>query len=196
MSITRLTAVALFALAAAPALTAIPAAAQPYPPPTYTPPGALPPPPGALPPPVARPMTPPPGALYKRPENEIGTGQSLPLSNQSSNITPGDTRSTIAPRLPSPVISENAPPAAFLQAARAALAAGQTGAAQEALERAETRTLDRAVRPSRANAPSCQPLVSQIAEARGALSTGDRARAIQIIDAALRNPEAGRREMN
>jgi hypothetical protein len=132
----------------------------------------------------------PPGTVYKRPDNVIGTGQSLPLSNNSSNITPGDTRSVIAPRLPAPPIDENSPPGAFLRAARAALAAGHTGEGQEALERAESRALDRSVRPSTAGQPSQQSLVQQITEARGALSSGDRGRAIQLIDVALQNPEA------
>ena len=125
-----------------------------------------------------------------RPGNIPGTGQSLPLSNNASNIGAGDTRSLIAPRLPNPDVGESAPPRVYLEAARRALAANRTGEAQEAMERAETRTLDRSVRPSRAGDASAQPLVRQIAEARAALSTGDRARAIQIIEAAMGNPEA------
>jgi hypothetical protein len=71
-------------------------------------------------------------------------------------------------------------------AARQALAAHQTGAAQEALERAETRALDRSVAPSQAGDPSGQRLIKQINDARNALSTGDTAGAMQIIDSALR----------
>ncbi len=127
-------------------------------------------------------------APYVRPGNEIGTGQSLPLSDKASNITPDDTRSSIAPRLPAPPVNENAGPMAFLRAARDSLVAGRTGEAQEALERAESRMLDRAVRPSAAQAPARSPLIEQIAEARGAIALGDRQHAIQLIDAALRNP--------
>lgn len=72
-----------------------------------------------------------------------GIGLSLPTSRQASNITPQDTRSIIAPTLPKPPLAENATPAQFLAAARDALARGQTGEAQEALERAMTRRLDR-----------------------------------------------------
>ena len=41
-------------------------------------------------------------ATGARPGNDIGTGSSLPMSNRSSNISPGDTTSVIAPNLPSP----------------------------------------------------------------------------------------------
>lgn len=125
-----------------------------------------------------------------RPGNIPGTGQSLPLSNNASNTTPSDTRSVIAPRLPDPAVGENAPPRIFLEAARRALAANRTGEAQEAMERAESRLLSRSVAPSRAADPSRQPLIAQIANARTALSIGDRARAIQILDVAIDSPEA------
>jgi hypothetical protein len=133
-------------------------------------------------PPAAYPST---GA---RPGNEIGTGASLPLSDRSSNIGPGDTRSSIAPNLPSPTIGEDAPVQAYLQAARSALIAGRTGEAQQALEMAETRALDRAVPLFQTNAPSRNPLVDQITQALAALGSHDRGRAVQIIDGALAQP--------
>jgi hypothetical protein len=184
----RFACLAVFALCAAPALAQV----YPPPPPDLGPPAALLPPASIRLPP---PRQPAPAVLTQsptgaRPGNEIGTGQSLPLSNQSSNITPGDTASVIAPRLPEPPLDENAPPAAFLAAARDALSAGRTGEGQEALERAESRALGRAVRPSLANQPSHQPLVRQITLARDALASGDIPHAIRLIDAALRNPEA------
>jgi len=95
-----------------------------------------------------------------------------------------------APRLPIPAVNENAPPATFIEAARQALAAGRTGEAQEAIERAESRTLDRAVKPSLASQPSQQPLVQQLRDARTALAAGDKLRATEILAAALKNPEA------
>jgi hypothetical protein len=130
--------------------------------------------------PPARADTPPP----------IGGG-SLPLSNTPSNISSGNTTSPIAPPLPPPPLDDNAPPAAFLRAARAALLAGRTGEAQEALERAESRALDRAVRRSQADTPSAQPLVRQIAAARQSLADPDRQRSIALIDTALRNEDSG-----
>jgi alkylation response protein AidB-like acyl-CoA dehydrogenase len=131
--------------------------------------------------PVFAQTLPPSGA---RPGNEIGTGQSLPLSSNASNIS-GAT-SLIAPRLPEPPISEDAPPSAFLDVARRALAAGRTGEAQEALERAESRALIRDVSPSRAGIASEQPLVRVITSARMALGSGDRAESIRLIESALK----------
>ena len=127
-----------------------------------------------------------------RPGNDVGTGQSLPLSNNASNIVPGDTSSPIAPRLPSPAVGENAPPAAYLHAARSALLLGRTGEAQEALERAESRLLDRATLPSRANQPARSPLLLLLGEARGAVARGDRLTAIHLVERALREPELER----
>lgn len=131
--------------------------------------------------------TPPPNVPIARPGNPIGTGQSLPLSNNASNISATDTHSSIAPNLPAPPVGDDASPRTYLTAARQALVAGRTGEAQEALERAESRALDRDVRPSLANQPSQQPLVTQIANARAALSTGNTAQTIQLIDAALQS---------
>jgi hypothetical protein len=143
--------------------------------------------PAIPPPPPPAPLTPAVGATPVVP----GGGGSLPVSNKPSNISPSDTTSPIAPPLPAPDVGENASPAAFLHAALVALASGKTGEAQEALERAESRALDRAVRPSQANTPSSQSLVKQIAAARQSLSGGDRARTLDLIDVALHNPEAG-----
>jgi len=125
-----------------------------------------------------------------RPGNDIGTGQSLPLSSTAGNIVPGDTQNLVAGRLPVPTIDENAPPAAFIEGARQALAAGRTGEAQEAIERAESRALDRSVKPSQASDPSRQPLVQQLRDARMALGAGDKLRTMEILAAALNNPEA------
>ena len=68
-------------------------------------------------------------ATGARPGNEIGTGASQPFSNSSSNIGPQDTKSTIAPSLPSPNVGEGASPRRYLEAARTALLVGHTGEA-------------------------------------------------------------------
>ena len=120
-----------------------------------------------------------------RPGNDIGTGSSLPYSNQSSNITPQDTRSSIAPNLPSPPIGDNASPRDYLAAARTALLQGRTGEAQQALEMAETRALDRSVPLFQTNVPDRNPLVDEIGQALQALGSGDRGRAVQIIESAM-----------
>lgn len=125
----------------------------------------------------------PPDSQYVRPGNEIGTGQSLPYSDQPSSLAP--SAQPYGYRLPVPQVDENAPASVFLDAARRALAAGRGGEAQEALERAESRALDRSVRPSRAGQPSQQPVVADIAAAREALAAGDRMRVLELIDAAI-----------
>jgi len=124
-------------------------------------------------------------APAQRPGNEIGTGSSLPLSDKASNISPGDTTSVIAPNLPSPPIGENAPVREYLLAARSALLLGRTGEAQQALEMAETRALDRSVPLFQTNVVDKSPLVEEITQALQALSVGDRGHAVQIIEAAL-----------
>ncbi len=116
-----------------------------------------------------------------RPGNEIGTGQSLPLGNAASNVGPGNTHSLIAPNLPSPEVPPGSPPRAFVEAAQRALVLGRTGEAQQALEQAETRMLDRSVAPSRANQPDQQAGIQAVTSALQALAAGDRARTQQII---------------
>src|SRR5579872_7078825 len=56
--------------------------------------------------------------------------------------------SVVLQPLPAPALSDNAAPAEFLDLASHAIAAGRIAEAQEAMERAETRALDRSVRPS------------------------------------------------
>jgi hypothetical protein len=130
-------------------------------------------------PPLA-PYVPPPSASPLAPLPEAGgtpaaaqdLGQVRLKSDTSSNISAADTRSPIAPALPSPGSSGDTA-AAYLQAARAALADNQTGAAQEALERAESRALTRDVARQSAEDPSASPLVRAIEAARQALSVGN-----------------------
>ncbi len=105
----------------------------------------------------------------------------VPMRRRSSNIDRSDTRSVSAPRLPMPNVGPNADAATYVAAARASLQRGQTGAAQEALERAETRMLDRSTAPGAAGTPDASPMVKQISDARMALARGDRAAASQIL---------------
>lgn len=135
----------------------------------------------------ATPVTPqgvPPGAnpdTGARPGNDIGTGMSLPMGTHASNINPTDTRSQIAPNLPSPAVGPNATAADYLQAAQAALQAGRTGEAQQSLEMAQTRMLDRSTPQFQTGNPSDNPAVSQISRALQALAAGDRAQCAQLI---------------
>jgi hypothetical protein len=120
-----------------------------------------------------------------RPGHAPGVGDSLPKSDKASNIQGSDTSSMLAPTLPAPAIGEAAAPADYLRAARAALTAGQTGKAQQSLEMAETRSLDRVLPPGQDIAASNSRLVAQIRDARHALGSGDRAGALAMIDLAL-----------
>jgi len=110
-------------------------------------------------------------------------GLAVPAAGQT--LAPADEPSLPGVRLPTPEVDEDSPPSAFLNAARLAITAGRDGEALEALERAESRALDRSVRPSRAGVPSPQPLVARIAEARAALSNRQRLQTLQLIDQAL-----------
>jgi hypothetical protein len=114
-----------------------------------------------------------------------GDRDSLPRSNQASNIVPADTSRTSAPTLPSPELSLDAPSRDYLHTARMSLAAGRTGQAQQSLEMAETRLLGGSTAPEQAKLPSDDPNVTKIREALHALGRGDRAQAIQIIDNVL-----------
>jgi hypothetical protein len=120
-----------------------------------------------------------------RPGHEAGVGESLPRSTQASNIDTADTRSAIAPTLPGSGLGPDAAAHDYLKSARDALAAGRTGQAQQSLEMAETRALDRSVAQGQGSTPSDSQFVSQIREALHALGHGDTGHALQLIDTAL-----------
>ena len=107
-----------------------------------------------------------------------------PTSDKASNATRADTRSVIAPALPPPPVGDNASPLDYQQAAQQALAHRRTGEAQEALERAEARALDRSVPLFQTDQPIEDPVVAQIRQARLALASDDAARATQFIASA------------
>ncbi len=88
-----------------------------------------------------------------------------------------------APNLPAPPASEDIQ--TLLLYARQSLQAGHTGEAQEALERAETRALDRSVPAGSEREVATGPVVRAAGEARRALAAGNVAGAIGIITAAL-----------
>lgn len=105
---------------------------------------------------------------------------------RAQTATPAESVPVV--RLPDPPVADEAPPSAFIAAARTAIAAGRAGEAMEAIERAESRVLVRSVRPSRASIPSEQVLVRVLAEARMALGQGARAEALTKLAEALANP--------
>jgi hypothetical protein len=124
-------------------------------------------------------------ATGARPGHAVGVGDSLPRSAAASNIVSGDTRSNIAPTLPPSAIGGDAASRDYLRAARVSLVAGRTGQAQQSLEMAETRALDRSVPQGQTDTPSQSLFVSRIRDARHALGSGDSTHAVQLIDLAL-----------
>jgi hypothetical protein len=104
-----------------------------------------------------------------------------PLSHRDSNINASDTRTKIAPALPSPGVGPDAPASEFLRAAANALASGQTGRAQEALEDAETQLLSRSMPADMIGQPDQNPAVGNIHSALQALGSHDPQRAMQIV---------------
>jgi len=125
----------------------------------------------------------PPSNDGARPGNIIGTGMSLPRSDAASNLDAATTHSELAPNLPAPAAGEDIQ--SLLLAARRALSAGRTGEAQEALERAETRALDRSVAVGTQNEPARGPVFAGIQRARGALAAANTPAAIAAINATL-----------
>jgi hypothetical protein len=119
-----------------------------------------------------------------RPGNIIGTGMSLPRSDNAGNLNAATTHSELAPNLPAPTGVESV--YNLLLTARQDLVAHQTGAAQEALERAETRALDRDITPGTERIPDQSPQIAAIAQARAALANNNLNGAIAVIDQALR----------
>ncbi len=158
----------LLPLTAVAALLAVPALAQTNYPPTNYPPS---------PPPNARVIA-GPGKVVTGPP---GLPSVEPMSQRASNIGPGDTRSVIAPALPSPEVGPNAGPSAYLHAAQSALAANQTGQAQEALENAETALLSRSVPQGAVDQPDQSSAVHNVSAALRALGANDNAQAMALI---------------
>ena len=138
--------------------------------------------------PGLQPNATPPGLVPStgaRPGHVPGVGESYPLSNRASNTGPGNTRSEIAPTLPTPAGGMDATAQNYLRDARNALAMGHTGVAQEAIERAETRMLDRSVVATESGQPDTGPIVSRLGEARRAVGRGDLRMAMQMVDEVL-----------
>lgn len=113
-----------------------------------------------------------------------------PRSNMASNISSSNS-GLVAPALPAPMVGPNATVLTYLHAARTAFAAGRTGEAQQALEMAETRTLDRSVVQGQGSTPSNSHLVAQIGAALHAVGAGNRVQAMHRIDAAIATSSAG-----
>jgi hypothetical protein len=111
-----------------------------------------------------------------------------PASTASSSGKHG----VIVPPLPVPSLGPEATPGQYLQAAQQEVTRHHAGAAQEALERAETRLLDRATAPSRADQPDNAPAIQDISQAIAAVRKHDWQAASQHIDAATRQVQMAR----
>lgn len=107
----------------------------------------------------------------------------LPRSAMAAN-------GTVLSPLPSASLPDTAKPSDVLRAAQGALAAGRNGEAQEALEMAETRMLDRSVSLGQTSNPSDNPTVGQISRALQALAAHDRATCMQWIQTAIASATA------
>lgn len=113
-----------------------------------------------------------------------------PVSNRASNLVTSDTKSQVAPELPTPNLGPNATVKQYLSAAQSALSAGQTGLAQSSLENAETLALTRAVPYTTGTAPlDNSTLVKNIQSALRALGQNDLATAQHYTS--LASQEAG-----
>jgi hypothetical protein len=100
-----------------------------------------------------------------------------------------DGRTVLSP-LPSPGVSEAARPSDYLRATQGALVAGRNGEAQQSLEMAQTRMLDRSVQLGRTNNPSDNPTVGQISQALQALAAGDRGSCLRFVQSAIESATA------
>ena len=153
---------------------------------------------------LAEDTTPPPAAAPAP-----MTGQQMPAGGMShagqmpmraarqapaSNIGPADTHGKLAHALPGNGLDPNAGPVAYLQAAQQDLRQHRGGAAQEAMERAETRLLDRSVPLGQGNAPDQAPAVQEITQALDALGHRDWRMAQQHLDAALQHAQMAETE--
>lgn len=125
------------------------------------------------------------GDTAVRPGHVPGVGDSQPASDRASNIDSTTSHSRIAPRLPSPTAGDSASPNQYLTEAQQALKSHKTGQAQEALERAQTRLLDRSVEQGATGTPDSDPRVTAVSQARQALAKGDTAGANRLIQQAM-----------
>jgi hypothetical protein len=115
-----------------------------------------------------------------------------PLSSGASNIDGADTRSVIAPALPSVDLGPNATAVDYLHVAQSALGANQTGRAQSALENAETLLLTRSVVLGTTDDPDPHPAVRNISAALRALASNDIQDAMNLVQQTIPMADRGR----
>lgn len=113
------------------------------------------------------------------------TGPAVVPVQQASNILAANAPPVIAPELPLPGLPAGARPRDYLVAAQQAIRAGQSGRAQAALERAETRLLNEAELTDKPGKPAKHPGVVEIERALDQLGRRNDKAAIQIVDRLL-----------
>jgi hypothetical protein len=117
--------------------------------------------------------------------HQPGTGESGPASTEASNIDSADSHSAISPHLPAPPMGEHGTPEQYLRVAEHALDQHQSGEAQQALEMAETRLLDRSLPPADASTPDQSPEIQHVSTALRDLGNRNWQGTRQAIDMAL-----------
>ena len=133
-------------------------------------------------------MAPPPPGAGATPAPVVATPMAAPTAsaNAGASDTPNPAElKYIAKPLTTPALPADSPPEAYLRAAQAALATGHDGEAQQAMEMAQTRLLDRSVPLGQTGIPSANPAVDGISAALTRLTAGDRSGAMQKLDAVL-----------
>jgi hypothetical protein len=91
--------------------------------------------------------------------------------------------------LPAPDVPAGSPVSDYLRAAEGAVAAGRLEEAEQALEMAQTRMLDRSVPLFQTHDASADPAVGDITQARQALAGGDRQACLRFIQMALESAQ-------
>ena len=125
-------------------------------------------------------------AIMLAPEVALAQGYDHgPVSDQASHTPGSSSRSDIAPRLPEPAGGDSGSPERYLREADRALSMHKTGLAQQSLEMAETRLLDRSTLASEAGTPDASPEIQALRRAREALGRHDISDAHAAIREAL-----------
>lgn len=104
-----------------------------------------------------------------------------PYSHQPSNINQSDTRSKIAPALPSADLGPNATATDYLRVAQRALSTNRLGLAQSSIEDAETLLLTRAVPYAAVNQPDNSASIQNLNQALQALASRDVPTAMNLV---------------
>jgi len=103
----------------------------------------------------------------------------------ASNVSAATAQSDVAPELPLAGLPPGATPRDYLVAAQQAVRAGSTGRAQAALERAETRMLNKASLARDPAHPASHPGIAEVEHALDQLGNGDTEGVLRTIDGLL-----------